>query len=80
MSRSRNARGLHLFSLDVLVYFSLFFHHFLSPCSLEIENKKKLIWLYGKVTDSSGVVTVMVDGRDVPFDGGDAWTKPFDTP
>ena len=31
---AQNARGLHHFSLEVLVYFLSFFHHFLWPCSL----------------------------------------------
>ena len=34
MPRSRNARGLHLSSLAVLVHFLSFIHHFLCPCSL----------------------------------------------
>jgi len=32
---AQNARGLHHFSLEVLVYFLSFFHHFLWPCSAE---------------------------------------------
>ena len=37
MSRPRNARGLLLFSLDVLVYFSTNFHLFPCLCSMDRE-------------------------------------------